>query len=112
MKSRIINDMPPKDRTNQIKEIQDLTQVENVAALVEHLTDNPDIPVEEMGENVRNAVLLALLTETARTNNPDSICELVDFLLEQRREAGIAKEVKEAVLSFIDEEWPSFQKDR
>lgn len=98
--------------------------MENVEALVEHLTDNPDIPVEEMGEDVRNAVLLALLTETARIKNPDAICKLINFLLEQRRSAKKApkidepfvenrsvkmtEEVKGAILSFLDEEWPTY----
>lgn len=96
MRNKIDLQKRPPEREEQLREIENIAGVENLAPLLEYLTANPEIPVGEMGEKVRNGVLLALLTEIARQKDQKSICDLINYLLGQRRLAQAAAKMEEA----------------
>ncbi len=74
-------------RMRQIEMLEEKFGVQNLTAIIDTLTSNPEIPVSEMSTNLRSAVVLALLTESASDKRPAAVCELIDFLLNQRRKS-------------------------
>lgn len=58
--------------------------VENLRQVIEELVDNPDIPVHEMGMNMRKAVFMALLYETLG-GNVNEINNIIEILLDKKR---------------------------
>ncbi len=83
-------------KLRQIEMLEKKFNVQNLTAILDSLTTNPDIPVEDMSDNLRSAVVVALLAESASEKRPASVCELIEFLLNQRRKSlGIPSKEEE-----------------
>lgn len=77
----------------QIEMLEEKFGVQNLTAIIDSLTTNPEIPVKDMSDNLRSAVVVALLAESASEKRPAAVCELIEFLLNQRRKS-LGLEVK------------------
>lgn len=70
----------------QLRLIEKYTNTQNVKEFTEFLTNEPDILVQKLEKNIRNAILLVLLTEIARNGDNSEIIDLIKYLLSKRRE--------------------------
>jgi len=112
------------ERFERIAKIEKQYGVQNLMEIILELTENPNINLSDLDTGMINAVLEVLNIDAIPHDRPEAICKLNDDLLEHTREAkkepeidepfikeisdGIAEELDEELLTFLDDEWPTY----